>query len=193
MENLITIDVETGGFDANKNIICSVCMKKFNSNETFEVYIKPNKKLTYVDTAFKVNRLSIEFLEENGVYEKEAIEKILSFISDKKYFVLGYNVRFDINFLNALFLRNGHDRFLNYIDYHTRDCMVTALFLNDCGIIDLDKFSLIKVYESIFKEHFNNAHSSRGDVLATERLYKYFIELMKKLKKNYSYNGPVHS
>lgn len=178
---VFVIDVETGGVNPETDGLCSITMKEYRKNNVLNFFIKPTKDMVYHQEAFNVNGLSNKFLRKNGITEKQAIKLILDFIKGDKFQILGHNTNFDYRFLKALFDRHGYE-INDYVSYRLRDTQAIGMFLNDCGLESYESFSLGNMYEVSFGNSIRNAHSSLGDVKATERLYKYFVDKIERIK-----------
>lgn len=186
MTKIICWDCETGGLQPFRCGLCSITLKVIGEEHMKTIYIKPQPNLKYDEYAFKVNNLSKEILEDKGVSEKEAIEQIKDFIKTYGGFkprLMAHNIVFDAQFTNALFARNNEEKlFTDLGHYHPIDTMILMRALKDAGIIDIQKLNLSSCYYYFFGKQFQDAHTSDGDVLATEQVYLKIIETMKKLK-----------
>ena len=139
--------------------------------------IKP-KNFTIPFEAEKIHGISTDLAITIG----KDIDKVLKlFISDyhKSGFLVGHNVKFDINIIGAELFRTG-----NSIDVFQKDVLdtCTELTANVCklpgGRGGKYKFpTLIEIYSFLFKEKFNEAHNASADVEATSRV---FFELVRK-------------
>lgn len=175
--NIATVDVETGGLNPEKNGVCSVTIKKYDSSEVLNLFIKPNQGLRYDEKALEVNGLTMQYLEEHGIPEETAVKTITFFIKANfttKPLILGHNTNFDLRFIERLFERNNL-KLYDYIDYHYLDSMILAGSLMVAGVIDRDSVSLGSIHWSLFGEPIANQHSSLADVMATERVFKKLI------------------
>ena len=187
METKLIIDTETGGLDATKNGICSITIKKHNTDEIANLFVKPNYALCFDPRALEINGLKLAWLETNGFTEEKCVNIMIAYFQQyttgwNKPIIIGHNIGFDLRFLDAMFQRAVGQSIYKYINYHFRDTMCNQLFLKDCGIVD-GKVNLKESYRHFFKEYFADAHTAEGDVLATERLYNAQVELVKnKLK-----------
>jgi len=180
LKNCVVLDIETSGFSAKKNAICSISMKKFNEDIKLNIYIKPNNKYEYNPQAMEVNGLTLEFLEENGMEEERAIMEVISFIKNNfegKPITLGHNsIGFDIPFLEEHF--NTYNlSFKSIVSHHSSDSMIIARFLRDIGKLKTKSVSLVNCYKECFGKDFEGAHESMSDVFATEAIYNEFIKM----------------
>jgi len=185
MSKIICIDTETGGLIPYKSALCSVTMKVVGEDLIKTIFIKPTKNREYHPDALRVNNLTLEELEEKGVSEKEAANQIEEFIRYNggfKPIFLAHNIVFDAQFMNVLFYRTKKKMFTELMHYHPLDTMIMMKGLKDSGIIDIKSVSLSNCYKHFFGEQFQDAHTSEGDVLATEKVYFEIMKVMEELK-----------
>lgn len=182
----LVIDLETGGINPQTDAICSISYKilgeQYKEVETH--YIKPYGK-NISEEALKVNGLTLEKLEKEGISLFEALDKLTSYLwifSDKNKWnikLMGHNLRFDLGFLEQAFSELTKEKLFNYCHYHYKDTMLIADFLRDKKIINPEKIKLTTLYEYFFgyDELLKKAHTSEADVLMTEKIY---LEMLKK-------------
>ena len=185
-ENILIIDLETGGLDELTNGTCSVAMKVFDKDITDEFLIKPHINRTYTEKALEINGLNTIELEEKGITAKEACERIISFI--RKNFnnapqVLGHNVKFDLNFLKHLFLDGGYQDFNNFIDRDFLDSKVFANLLKRLGKYPNRSTALVSAYRHFTGKEPVNAHNALADVLMTEEVFNKELEIFQNKKQ----------
>jgi DNA polymerase III alpha subunit (gram-positive type) len=181
MRKYVCFDTETGGLNPFKNGICSITMKIVGTSEIKTWFIKPNMLLDFDDKAMEINGLSLRELDEKGLDEKDAVEEIKKFmLSCGKPNLVAHNIIFDMQFMNALFNRNGDRLFTDFCYYHPQDTMMMAKTLSIIGRTQLKKFNLKAVHMYLFGKNFNGQHTSHGDVLATEKV---FLKLLKEIKE----------
>lgn len=105
----VVIDVETTGLDyQNDRIIELGAVKQTDKLEEYTCLIKYNGQLS--KTIINLTGLKAEELK-NGKDEKEAIEELLQFIG--KSIIIGYNVDFDLKFINEALKRNNCSQLKN--------------------------------------------------------------------------------
>lgn len=179
--NVYVVDLETGGINPETDGICSITLKEYRKNNVLNFFMKPKIGLKYSREAFAVHGLSNKFLKENGITEKEALKQIINFTKGQRFMLIGHNTNFDYRFLKALFERHKYNPD-DFISYRLRDTQVIGLFMNDCGLEEYDSCSLGNMHEVTFGSKIRNQHSSMADVTATERLYKYFVEKIEKMR-----------
>lgn len=103
IQNFIVIDTETTGLDyLNDRIIEIGAIKKTDGTQMYSSIIKYDGNLN--ETIKNLTGIN-EYDLKNGKEEKEAVEEFLKFIGD--YPIIGYNIDFDIKFLNQALQRNG--------------------------------------------------------------------------------------
>ena len=126
----------------------------------------------------KIHGISTDLALKIGKDINEVLELFISDY-DKSGFLVGHNVKFDINILGSELFRIGHS-----IDITKKDVLDTCseLTANECklpgGRGGKYKFpTLIEIYSLLFKEKFSEAHNASADVEATSRV---FFELVRK-------------
>jgi DNA polymerase III epsilon subunit-like protein len=185
----LVIDCETGGFNPNINGLCSVSIKVFNTDEKVKTwYIKPINGYIYEEEALKINNLSLEWLNENGIslrqFAKEFRLYLLSMsckYKTDKFNLLGHNVTFDIGFIKHVFSIYQNDNPFKgdktaLLHYHFKDTMILSEYFKDIGLLEVDSVSLSNVYKYLFQGSLD-FHKSDIDVLACEKIYKYYLNL----------------
>ncbi len=185
MTKTVCFDCETGGLQPFKSALCSVTLKVVGEDKIKTIYVKPQKNKEYHPRALEVNGLTKEYLEQHGVSEPEAIEQVKQFLKEAAGYrpiALAHNIIFDAQFMNALFARNGQGLFMDLMHYHPVDTMILMKVLKYTGFIKLSHVNLGACYRYFFNEDFQNAHTSEGDVLATEKLYEKILELLNDIK-----------
>lgn len=181
MTEILCYDVETGGLSPYTSGLCSITLKKVGEPIIETIYIKPIPGREYTPIALEINGLTLRQLEEIGLTEKQAIQRVIKFIVmnfKSKPNMLAHNIVFDVQFMNALFKRNGYELFIDLCYYHPKDTMIMASMLKDAGIINFPKVNLQTCYKTLFGKNFENAHTSEADVLATEQIYIKMKEIL---------------
>jgi DNA polymerase III epsilon subunit-like protein len=183
----IAYDLETGGFDCEKDAILTGYFAALNDKleliDDLSLTIKPEEPYVNVsDGALKVNgiNMSEHLSSPELVTYAEARAKLLGFIekhSDKKSKPknLGQNIQFDKNFIFKQLVPQGE--WEKHVHYHTIDTLIVTLFLKDAGILPQEVGSL----ESLVR-HFGLSrgqfHNAKGDVLMTVEVYKKTLSML---------------
>ena len=178
---LYIIDFETGGLNVYMNPPVSFCMKKYR--EDFSIYNEFKARGgIYSMSALEVNQYSIEELQERGLSTNTVIDTIEDLYNHHQdYIVLaGYNIdEFDVKILNQIY----REKKMNFpCPILTLDVLEVAKKnikkrdkrkKEDSGVED---YSLESVYNFIFEDDVEQAHSADADVRMTEELLKEFEE-----------------
>ena len=154
---------------------------KLTSSNSF--LIKPdNFDIPYESE--KVHGISTALAQKDGLNLREVIQKFLTDLDKAKYLV-GHNVKFDINIIGAELYRLGI--VTKFSDLKVIDTC-TEITANLCkikgGRSGKFKFpTLIELYDHLFSDSFDQAHNASADVEATARS---FFELIRSdvLSKN---------
>lgn len=108
---MITIDTETGGFDASRCALCEVAGLFWTDGpdgpeiiDQFSSLVRFNPNLVYDPAAMQVNGISFDDLAD-APEESEVLEKFFAFLSVTKT-VYGSNPAFDERFLRVAANRN---------------------------------------------------------------------------------------
>lgn len=117
--NYIVLDIETDGLDEHSDTIIEIgAVKIYNGDiETFHRLISYNKELP--KEIVKLTGIDSELLKKQGVGLKDALQDLMDFLGDS--LVVGYNVEFDIRFLNKytqdLFGKTINNEYLDLIRF----------------------------------------------------------------------------
>lgn len=121
-------DLETDGLNPfNDNIIEIGVVKVGEKQENFQRFIKIERKLP--EEIKSLTRIDDEMLEEKGIPLKRALEEFIEFIGDTS--ILGYNVAFDIKFLNSSLEKEGLAKINNKVYDIMQFVKNDNLFLNN--------------------------------------------------------------
>ena len=122
------LDLETDGLNpVHDNIIEIGVVKVGEKQENFQRFIKIEGKLP--EEIKKLTKIDDEMLEEKGIPLKRALEEFIDFIGDTR--ILGYNVAFDIKFLNSSLEKEGLAKINNKVYDIMQFVKKDNLFLNN--------------------------------------------------------------
>lgn len=201
MNKILWLDTETTGVDPEKDSIIEIGIiyqdLKTGAIEEFSQYIKLE---SYPDNfneteAIKVNGLTKEFLEKNGITEKEAYYNLMRFLNERldrynpsdKCILAGYNVNFDDDFMRALFEKYGNKYYGSFISFLKIDVVNLIAQCNLLGIIpDLKNYKLETVKDLFLIK--SESHKAINDIRDTKSLYTILSEKLKDatLKEGFS-------
>lgn len=171
----VVFDVETGGFDNEKNPLLEIALihihrTTFKEISRFTCLIQPYDDLTIEKSALKANGIKMSDLAE-GLSKKAAFKNIREFLKSANVgrtkftrpVMVAHNSPFDIGFISAFFKANN-DSIWNYI---MGQQICTQL---ECKKLDI----LGKLNLGACCEHFGitlvNAHRAIADTEATVKL-----------------------
>ena len=132
--------------------------------------------------AEQIHGISTQLAEEEGISLDEALE-LFNIALSKTKFVVGQNVRFDLNIMGCEYFRLGIETELNNLPVLDTCTEKTALLCQIQGGRG-GKFklpTLTELHQELFKAPFVEAHNATADVEATTRCFFELIRL-----KNYS-------
>lgn len=191
----VFFDGETGSLSPSKGDLLTIYFgffdKDFKLIDELSLKLKPDSRLPVADaTALKINKIDIRaHLEdaETVIYSKgrelllEKVKKHYKKSGRKSCLVpAGYNVRFDIKFLNHYLLKE--EEFEEYFDYKILDVMDEVDVLKRHGWLPSEIGKLEKTAE-YFGVAIGTAHNAKDDIFMTVGLYLKIREMMES-KKN---------
>lgn len=179
-------DVETTGLDANRHSIIQLGYVRTDLMERRTTTILTMRPLDDVDInlkALEVNKISIQTLlsaPAPTIAYRRLMDELNSWISkfDKrdKFIPVGYNVRFDLDFLRAWFLKIDPVEGKYFGSYfHTGAIDVWSLVALHLGekLLDLPNTKLTTVAEACgLTVEQSETHNALYDALLTEQLFK---------------------
>jgi len=189
------IDTETTGLEPGWHDIVQVCILPLDSNFEprqdvipFYLNLKPDSPERADPEALKINGLKLAELAIKGIDTEKAkdlldawIEKLdlpyTKYGNRKRIIPLGQNYSFDLGFMKAWL---GVDRYGELFDYHYRDTMPAALYLNDRAAMHAESVPFPKVnlryLASTLKIPYERKHDALEDCRVTAIVYKRMVE-----------------
>lgn len=109
--NYVVIDIETDGLDKGSCSIIELGAVKFENSKfkEFNILIKSSKKLPKEITT--LTGITEELLRNEGVLVEKGLSEFLKFVG--KSIIVGYNIDFDISFINEELKKLGKDKLNN--------------------------------------------------------------------------------
>jgi len=175
---LLIIDVETGGLDASKQSILSLAAVVWHAGAIEDHYytLIAEPEIIAEEGALKVNKLTIEQVQDEGVTPTAAFNALQSMLlkhdmrSDVR--LVGHNVAFDVTFLKRLLRLAGKTdkEYGRLFSYRSLCTQAGALLLEQAGRLDLpggsaSLDSLVKLWG--VKLDRTDGHNALADAYAT--------------------------
>lgn len=184
--NLLIIDLETSGLDAETNGIISIAAKLYDSDRKLLTSYNANcnPEGSEIDLgALKVNRFSIANIESFRS-EKDIIKTFCDWLLGLKVqgeLVLGgHNPHFDLGFIKSKLRKHGISGFDQAVSYRVIDTATIGRFLVLTGLISNVKVSLKELAITLGIEYdASKHHSAEYDVDLTAKLLFAMIDLVK--------------
>lgn len=193
-KQMVVIDVETNGLRAGYHEILQICLLPLDSNlqqrkDILPLYmlIKPEHPRRTDMEALQINKLKLADINKRGFDTDVAKDLLLEWIDKldlacNKYgkrcqlIPLGQNYSFDIGFIKHWL---GIDLYYEIFDYHYRDTMITAGFLNDKAAMHGEKIPFPKIglhyLCNVLNVELLNHHDALQDCLATAEVYRRLV------------------
>ncbi|WP_405355120.1 exonuclease domain-containing protein [Fusobacterium polymorphum] len=191
MNKIIFIDTETGGVNAEKSALIQlsgIIEVDGAEKEKFNFYIKPFENSEVNEKALEVQGRTLEelgtekYIDESIIYKKflEILDKYIDkYDKNDKFIVAGYNVKFDIDILKALFERNNNKFLFSYFNSSMLDPLYSVRLLQVAGMLPVLENNKLETWCKYFNIELK-AHDSLQDITATKKLIEKLIELIKK-------------
>lgn len=166
VENFIVLDIETTGLNAESDEVISIGAVKQEGNNYDEFYKLVKTDHEIPDKITQLTGITESEIQLCGIELKIVMKLLRDFVSD--YPIIGYNIKFDMEFLKQANLKCGEDGFNN----KSYDLLPIVKRVNRF----LDNYRL----DTVFNEYgiINCVpHNALSDARAT-------LELVNKLMKN---------
>ncbi len=180
--NLLWIDTETTGLSARKNGLVSIAaLANWNTDGNFYREIRPFAEAELEPKAMEVNGFTREqVFDPARPSEVQVANEFNAWVKASfsgPPIICGQNVRFDMDFINAMFRRHNV-----YLGLHTRalDIQGAALYLHSVGLIELPfkgdcVLTNLDVLLDIFlpeqKRQSTQTHSAFEDIWLTRNVF----------------------
>jgi ribonuclease T len=189
----VVVDVETGGFDAERDALLEICAIVVHMDERGLVY--PGEPVSSHVTPFAGANIEARALEINGIDpthpfrdakpERDALDlvfqpirKAMRHYDCQRAILVGHNAAFDLGFLNAAIKRTGHKR----SPFHPFSALDTVSF----GALAYGQTVLSKAVQAAALEwNGDEAHSAVYDAERTAQLFCRIVNRWKELSDAY--------
>ena len=180
----IYLDTETTGADLKEHSIYQIAgFIEIDDKvvETFNIKFKPRGGCLFCKDAEKITGISEETIMQADKTYKEGFTEFNTLIKKyvdpfnkmDKFFVVGYNVRFDLDFIRRLFLDNCDNFFGSLFYSNPIDVMVLATVASIGDRPNMMNFKLSTVCDHFKISHDNSsAHDALYDTALMYKLYK---------------------
>lgn len=169
---IVVFDVESTGTDVTSDEIIQIAAIKIDSKgniiDTYEKFIKPNKK---VGASAKVHGFTDEYLTEHGLPKEEVLREFREYTKDK--IIVGHNVQYDINIFTSELSREGIGAPLFKGFYDTLD--IYRRFYPTSNEYNIKNYKLEHLSE-VFKTKHKPSHNAIDDITATKELLVIALE-----------------
>jgi len=169
------LDTETTGLDSNENGVIQLACIDDKTGAKFSINIKPFKECVYTKKAEEIHGKSKKMISKYAP-EEEAMISFVDYLEKVKgngaqLQIAGYNSRFDMDFVVALFERNGY-KFWDYFNYYDIDVFALVKILELTGELDGKVCKKLGAICNTMNVKLDNAHDALSDIKATRKLYK---------------------
>jgi DNA polymerase III epsilon subunit-like protein len=135
--------------------------------KTFDAIIRPDD-FTIGEDSTAIHGITHERAMKEGRPFTEVFWDFMDFIGPRTKTLVAHNAQFDVSVLQSEMLRNG-------LDTAQLDDLVIRCTLELYRDRFMGPIKLIKLYEDIFGEAFDNAHNSLADARACGQVYPYLM------------------
>lgn len=186
------VDLETSGLNPQKNGIIQLAYIIDIAGKEKEKGVLYSNAAGYeiVPEALAVSKTTIEDLsrpeythpKELYISAKTLLSKYVNpFDKEDKFFIAGYNVAFDINFLRELWLQYNDKFFNSWFHFGALEVSTILRFAQDCQLLELQTnaklFLVAKLLGIELKEE--ELHNALADISLTKDVYLKLKELIR--------------
>ena len=186
MKKILVIDTETTGFDPTQHCLWQIgCYYRNESGILYSLDLKckPYNIETITDAALEIAHITKEELmalpdpQEVFQYFRNFL---ISISCGEKPIWVGYNAKFDINFVEAFIKHfDSQDSIWKYVDKHYVDMLEFTKMLNAIGKWSAENQKLGRIYE-LFRIDADTAHDALQDTKVTYMWFQYAEQILLK-------------
>jgi DNA polymerase-3 subunit epsilon len=190
MIKLVFVDTETTGLDAKKNGIVQIAGSMARFDKELEIVERFNFRMRTLpndvleQTALDVNGLTVEQI--NSYPQPNEVHRVLTVLfgkycdkynKDDKMFLVGYNARFDYDFMREWFNKLNDKYFGSWFFFPPIDVMQTAIFNLMHERVFLPNFKQVTVAKHLGIEFGEGgAHDADADIKVTEAILQRYLK-----------------
>jgi DNA polymerase III subunit epsilon len=178
-EKTLWFDTETTGLEPQKHgVIQFAAQVQIGSQIVDEMLLQfqPPQGSLYSKDALEIQKITIDELR-TWMPNEEGYQKIVAFFSrhvdkykkEDKFRPAGFNVRFDLDMLQAMFKKYDKYGIGSFIAWRPIDPLPLYHYLNYHGIVEFESFSLESLCKALEVEH--DPHNPMSDIKATRELF----------------------
>ncbi len=184
---LLFLDLETTGLDPKKNGIIQIAGAieiDGKIKEHFNLEVAPFAEDVIDNKALAINKKTKDeimgFSHPRVVYRSlvQLLERHVNKRDRKdKYYMVGQNTKFDYDFLNEWFKKNGNKYIYGLIHFHLIDLIALTTAFKLAGKVDTPDMKL-----GTIAKHFNmvfDAHDALNDVRMTWAIFHKYIDMIR--------------
>jgi len=187
-KKILWLDIETSGLDPKANdplIIAGIIDINGATYSKFKIKTQPIDWDSISRKALKVNGITLEEISkypepQNAleVLKKKLGDYVNKFNRKDKFYIGGYNVRFDLDFLHEWFKKLDDKYFGSWFNWKTVDVMSILHIMDYRGDYNFPNYKLKTISESLGIKH--SEHEADSDIDVTRQIYigvqKFFKE-----------------
>ena len=187
--NYLVIDCETGGLDPKTNPVLQIAMRLYREDGTTDMTFNKTIEWSGADQPINVGAIKVNSYKFTDGYNPRAVAielvQFLAAVANRGFTtLLGQNLQFDIDFIEAFLNRQGFTDWKEPFRYRRLDTSAIALFLVEANLLPYDmRFNLKAMYGYFFKCDIPEAHNALGDVEATWKVFQALLNLIRTSTK----------
>lgn len=178
VKNLIVLDTETTGFNAENDRIVEFSAVKYAIHEDFSLFERDSldrfihSDIPVPEAVVAITGISNEFLEDKPS-EAEIFPKIAAFL-DGAELIVGYSTAFDLRFIQAMYARQG----AVMPDIESIDALKLAKELLNKTMVPNHKLCTVADFFGVAEKF--KFHSSLNDVWATATVLQKMLQMQRE-------------